>query len=211
MIEIKRKDRIPDDRSLVVAHDGGKYADTDLILCADAGNPDEPTMQLQAQYIKYGPLVYQFNTPEELGAAIFALDPDSTHDAVMLYKEEASRKKARETGTLEPENPVEAPDKTEPEPEQKEEEEETIEEPVREAEEPPVEEPAEPVGESEEPLEPEAPAPEEGAVLGEASDEPSVPEAPPLIEESAFDPIEGGELPDAPLDAAVDISTTTTE
>jgi hypothetical protein len=109
MVPISNNQKVPE-QDLVVAVSDGQYADTDLILCAPSDTPDIPTAMLQAQYVKYGPVVYQYNTPEELGAAIFALDPSSTHDAVALYKEQVARDKARNEGTLEPSNPVPAPD-----------------------------------------------------------------------------------------------------
>ncbi len=177
----------------------GKYADTDLILCASADNPDVAVAQLQAQYIKYGPMVYQFNTPEELGAALSAIDAESTHDAVALYKEEETRRKARETGTLEPENPVPAPDKVEEPPPA----EETQEEEVQEESPLPAEEDEAVVPTAEEPVLPDS-----------APEEPAAPEpAPPLPETPSGD----GEVlgaTDTPVleePSAVDISTTTTE
>lgn len=110
MVTITKSMKIVGDPNLVVYSAEGDYADADLILCADRKNPDLPSAQLQAQYIQYGPIVYQFNSPEELGAAIFAIDAASTHDAVLLYKEDQTRKAARLTGTLEPSDPVAAPD-----------------------------------------------------------------------------------------------------
>lgn len=110
MVPITKELQIAENPDLVVHSAEGEYADSDLILCARRDNPSLPVAQMQAQYVKYGPVVYQFNTPEELGAALFVLDPESSHDAVLLYKEEVARKAAREKGTLEPSDPVPAPD-----------------------------------------------------------------------------------------------------
>lgn len=102
MISITTGAPIPEQNDLVVYSQSGNYADTDLILCAETGNPLQPTAMLQAQYVRYGAIVYHFNTPETLGEALLALDLDSTHDAVALYKEQAARDAARNAGTLTP-------------------------------------------------------------------------------------------------------------
>lgn len=101
------------DETLVVYADDGQYGDTDLLLCATKDAPDVPTVMLAAQFIAYGPIVYQYNTPEEVGKAVYAIDPAATLDAVVLYKEEETRRRARNTGVLEPENPTPAPDAVE--------------------------------------------------------------------------------------------------
>lgn len=110
MVPITKGQRTRDDAKLVVASDDGQYADTDLILCADATAPDVPTAMFAAQFIAYGAVVYQFNTPEEIGEAVYAMDKSSTLDSVKLYLEDQARKHARDAGTLEPDNPTPAPD-----------------------------------------------------------------------------------------------------
>lgn len=97
------------EQKLWVATATGEYADTDLIECVEEGTPSGAHM-FQAQYIKYGSIVYQHNTPEELGAALFGVDPESSHDAVLLYKEDEARRQARSEGVLEPTDPVPAVD-----------------------------------------------------------------------------------------------------
>ncbi len=97
---------IPESETLRVYSPEGNYADTDLILCAEVSDMATPVAMLQAQYIRYGNIVYQFNSPEELGEAIIAVDPSSKHDAAALYLEEVARNAARAAGTLEPENPA---------------------------------------------------------------------------------------------------------
>lgn len=109
MVPITQGMKVPGDEPLVVVTEDGKYADTDLILCAPAAGR-AATAMLQAQYVKYGPVVYQFNTPEELGAAVYARDPQSELDAVALYLEQVARDKARTEGTLSPSDPAETPD-----------------------------------------------------------------------------------------------------
>ena len=114
MIPIVKGMFIPDAPDLVVMSPDGQYGDSDLIACADVSAPDVHTASFAAQYIRYGKLVYQFNTPEELGAAIVAVDPKSSHDAAQLFREEEARRLAREKGTLAPENPTAAPDAIDP-------------------------------------------------------------------------------------------------
>jgi hypothetical protein len=110
MVPITKGQPVKDDDSMVVVSDNGQYGDADLIMCAHKDAPDVPTAMLQAQYVAYGGIVYRYNTPEELGKAVFALDPAATLDAVVLYKEDETRRRARNAGVLEPENPVPAPD-----------------------------------------------------------------------------------------------------
>ncbi len=110
MVTITSNLPIAENETLRVYSPEGDYADTDLILCADVRDVATPVAMLQAQFIKYGGIVYQFNTPEEIGKAIFAVDPNSKHDAVALYREEEARNTARNAGTLEPENPAPTPD-----------------------------------------------------------------------------------------------------
>lgn len=204
MISITQKMRIPEDDSLVIITPDGEYADTDLILCAERSNVSLPTAQFQAQYIKYGAVVYQFNTPEALGAALFAIDPESTHDAVALYREEEARRIAREKGTLKPEDPVAAPDALQqevPVDQQSPVEEERIEE-VPVTEQPP----------EESPTVPELPAD------NTSSTTPSIPEPeaydPSVYGEALVPPPTAPEVPSvdvAPEIPAVDVSTTSPE
>lgn len=113
MIPITKGMSVPDAPSLVVTTDDGRYGDFDLIQCADVTDQTSSACAYQAQFIRYGKMVYQYQTPETLGEAIVAFDPESTHDAAQLWREELARKVARDTGTLTPENPTPAPDAVE--------------------------------------------------------------------------------------------------
>jgi hypothetical protein len=110
MVTLANNQAVAQSETLRVYSPDGEYADQDLILCAEAERPDLPTAMLQAQFIRYGSIVYRFQTPEELGEALYAIDPSSTHDAVALYKEELARDAARDAGVLSPTDPVPAPD-----------------------------------------------------------------------------------------------------
>lgn len=120
MITITKGDSVPGLPDLMVSSASGDYADTDLILCARKDAPGFDTAMFQAQFIRYGEVVYQHETPEALGAALVAIDAASTHDAAQLWREEEARRLARERGTLAPGDPVPAPDALEsaPVPEQ---------------------------------------------------------------------------------------------
>lgn len=113
MVSLTQGDKVFGEQKLRVAASSGEYADVDLIECSDSAGV-EPTVAFQAQYVKYGPMVYQFSTPEELGAAIIALDSESSHDAAQLWREDEARRRARMGGTLTPEDPTPAPDALEP-------------------------------------------------------------------------------------------------
>lgn len=102
MITITQGQAVAENDGLVVFSSGNNYADTDLILCALAEQPSVPIAMYQAQFVRYGSIVYQFNTPEDLGKALVETDPDSTHDAVVLYQQQAARDAARAAGTLTP-------------------------------------------------------------------------------------------------------------
>ena len=92
MIHIEQNQKIPENENLRVYSISGDYSDNDLILCYELSDPQTPISSLQAQFIAYGSIVYQFNEPEKLGEAIISVDPNSTHDAAILYKEEEARK-----------------------------------------------------------------------------------------------------------------------
>lgn len=106
MIHIEKSQLVPEYPDLQVCAESGDYADTDQVLCAKADSPDIPIAMFAAQFVAYGSMVYRYNTPEELGEAVVAVDPGSQLDAVALYKEEQARKMARLAGTLEPTNPA---------------------------------------------------------------------------------------------------------
>ncbi len=110
MISITQGSSLADNGGMIIVSPSGQYADTDLILCATKTEPDLAIAMYQAQFLRYGDIVYQFNTPEDLGKAVFAIDPEATLDAVTLYKEQLARDTARLAGTLEPSNPVPTPD-----------------------------------------------------------------------------------------------------
>ena len=106
MVTITSGLRIADQPNLRVYSPEGQYADADLILLSDAADLATPVAMLQAQFVKYGPVVYQFNTPEDLGKAVLAIDPTSTLDAVVLYQQQEARDAARTAGVLTPSDAI---------------------------------------------------------------------------------------------------------
>lgn len=114
MIHIEQHQLVPDNNRLRVFSVSGDYSDNDAIECYTEDEPDVAVCSYQAQFIKYGGLVYRFNTPEELGAALVQIDPESTHNSALLYKEDEERRKKRLAGTLVPENPVPADENLSP-------------------------------------------------------------------------------------------------
>jgi len=110
MIHIEQNQNVPENENLRVYSPSGDYSEVDLIECYDIRNPDLAICSFQAQFLKYGGVVYQYSAPEELGAKLIEIDPESTHDAVALYKEEEERRIKRLAGKLKPENPVPAKD-----------------------------------------------------------------------------------------------------
>jgi hypothetical protein len=108
MIHIEQNQKIPENPGLRVLSPTGDYNDVDLIECAPLDGDDIAVASLQAQFIKYGGLVYRYNEPEELGKAIYEVDKNSTHDSALLYAEDEARRQKRKAGTLVPENQVPA-------------------------------------------------------------------------------------------------------
>lgn len=86
MIYIEHGARIPNNQNLTIASPTGDYEDTALIEFHDEGNRDIVTGSFQAQYIRYGNIVYMFNDPKELGEAILKIDPDSTHATAVFVR-----------------------------------------------------------------------------------------------------------------------------
>lgn len=86
MIHIEKDQVVPESTDLKVAAPTGDYEDSALIPVCDIHKPEEVTGSYQAQYIKYGGLVYRFNDPKDLGAAILKVDPDSTHMAASYVR-----------------------------------------------------------------------------------------------------------------------------
>lgn len=114
MIHIEKDQIVPDNTNLRVLSITGDYSDNDLIECYGADDPTLAVASFQAQFIKYGGLVYRYNSPEELGAAIAEIDPDSTHDSAILYKEDEERRQKRMNGNLVPQNQVPADEAVSP-------------------------------------------------------------------------------------------------
>lgn len=108
MIQIEQNQVVPEHPDLRVLSVSGDYADNDLIECAHVDNPDFALSAFSATFIRYGGMVYQHTDPLKLGEALLAVDPESTHDAVTLFKEEEIRRIKREGGDFTPENPVPA-------------------------------------------------------------------------------------------------------
>lgn len=108
MITITKDAKVPENDNLKVYSQSGDYADNDLIECYNIDDPSVPICAYTAAYVRYGGIIFKYGNPEALGEALLAIDPDSTHDAVIYYKEELARRLKRERGDFSPENPVPA-------------------------------------------------------------------------------------------------------
>lgn len=84
MIRITHGQSVQGDTALSVVTATGDYEDTALIECA-AGT-GAPVVAYQAQYVRYGNVMYQHSDPVELGRALLAIDPDSTHAAASYVR-----------------------------------------------------------------------------------------------------------------------------
>ena len=102
MIHIEQGQGVADNENLKVVTATGDYADNVLIEFCNIDNPDIVAGSFAAQYIKYGGMVYRFNSAKELGEEILKIDAESTHtDAsyVRMTKELLSQ---MDEGSLEP-------------------------------------------------------------------------------------------------------------
>ena len=92
MVHIEKSQKVPQNENLIVFSPSGDYDEDQLIECCEINNPSVAIGAYQAQFIKYGGVVYRFNDEEELGAELVKLDPSSSHRAVAFYKEGQRRK-----------------------------------------------------------------------------------------------------------------------
>lgn len=86
MIHIEKDTQTIDNPNIRVATATGDYEDTALIEVYDISTPDIVAGAFQAQYIKYGSMIYGYNGHMELGAAILKIDPESTHTSASYVR-----------------------------------------------------------------------------------------------------------------------------
>lgn len=86
MIHIEKDQEIFEDKNLRVGASTSDYEDSALIEVYNIHTPSVILGSFQAQYIKYGNLVYKFNDPRELGLEIMRIDPESTHTAASYVR-----------------------------------------------------------------------------------------------------------------------------
>ena len=106
MIHIEQHQEVPGFANWRVYDPTGDYQDNDLIQCYDVADPGLALGSLQAQFIVYGGIVYQFNSPTELAAQLVEIDPGTTHEAVKLQAEMNSLSARMERGEVEVVDPI---------------------------------------------------------------------------------------------------------
>ena len=102
MIHIIRDQELMGNPNLKVASPTGNYEDTALIDFYNIYNPEIIAGAFQAQFVKYGGMVYQFNEPKELGEEILKIDPESTHSSAVFSKMNNELINQIKKGELEP-------------------------------------------------------------------------------------------------------------
>lgn len=102
MIHIDQGTKVPENENFIVATATGDYADSALIEFYDTRNPDVILGSFEAQYIKYGGMVYRCNNHKELGEAILKIDPESTHTAASYVRMSDELLAQMDGGSLEP-------------------------------------------------------------------------------------------------------------
>ncbi|MEK7552449.1 MAG: hypothetical protein AAB534_03475 [Patescibacteria group bacterium] len=100
MIHIEKGQTIKENQNLIVISPTGDYDDTALIESFDVSNPKISTGSYQAQYVKYGNLVYRFNDPKDLGNEILKIDPESEHGAAAFVRMNDELLKRMNDGTM---------------------------------------------------------------------------------------------------------------
>jgi len=86
MIHIDKDADVIENPNIKVATATGDYEDSALIEVYNIDTPDIVAGAFQAQYIKYGSMVYGFNSHMELGAAILRIDPQATHTSASYVR-----------------------------------------------------------------------------------------------------------------------------
>lgn len=102
MIHIEKNQNIADNENLRVATPTGDYEDGALIEFYDTNDEGAIAGTFQAQYIKYGGMVYSFGGHKELGEGILKIDPNSTHTAASFVRMTNQLLAQMEEGSLEP-------------------------------------------------------------------------------------------------------------
>lgn len=104
MIRIEKDQEVAGEVALRVAAQSGEYEDTALIECYDIARPAVVAGAYQAQYVRYGSLVYRCTDPIELGTEILKIDPESTHTAAAYVRMSRELLSQMQNGSLEPES-----------------------------------------------------------------------------------------------------------
>lgn len=86
MIKIVQGQEVSGEPTLKVATASGDYEDTALMECYSETDPGVIVGAYQAQFVKYGALVYQHSDPIELGKALLLIDPKATHNAASYVR-----------------------------------------------------------------------------------------------------------------------------
>ncbi len=102
MIHIEKDQNVAENPNLKIMTPTGDYDDNANIEFYDVGNPEIAAGSFQAQYVKYGGLVYKFNDPKELGNEILKIDPTSTHTAASYVRMTNDLLAQMNSGSLEP-------------------------------------------------------------------------------------------------------------
>ncbi len=86
MIHIEKDTDVIENPNTKVATATGDYEDNALIEVYSTDEPDKIVGAFQAQFIRYGSMVYACNGHMELGAAILKIDPESTHTSASYVR-----------------------------------------------------------------------------------------------------------------------------
>lgn len=101
MIHIEKDQEIAGQKELRVSSPSGDYEDSSLIEFYHVDNASVVSGAFQAQYVKYGGLVYNYSDHATLGDAILLLDPESTHTAASYVRMNRELLAKMDEGTLE--------------------------------------------------------------------------------------------------------------
>lgn len=104
MIHIEQGQLILENENLIVSSNTGDYLDNELIEFYNIENSDITLGTFQAQFIRYGSMVYKFSDSKELGEEILKIDPESTHTSASYVRMMNELLGKMNEGSLEPES-----------------------------------------------------------------------------------------------------------
>lgn len=104
MIRLEKNKKSTESKDIIINAETAQYDDNALIECTDRSGVKNVSVAYQAQFLKYGGMVYQYSDNKELGQAILEIDPESTHSAAVYVRTLKQLSEQMDEGSLNPES-----------------------------------------------------------------------------------------------------------